>query len=388
MDIFFDTSGLPRKLASPGQAFYALRELADAGLVSVLIPEIVARERESQVAKGLKALEEHVSDVIVETVFHDEELCSGLHAAWKVLREDGGVSPKAERILQGFMNGLKAKVVKSDESDLASMWELYFSGSGPFSSMKNRKDIPDAFVYLCAKSMSLDETREMLHCVIHDGNLAKAVKAIPGCRVYSTLLDLMESKAGKKVLGKLPWEQAWALKVNEAIESAEKSAKGYTAKLSELVEEELPAWSLEDGLPGSGGTVMGGHAVEAGKYTIDWSAAESIGPGWVEIPFAGKVSAEYEYGIYPPDTFRLPSRVHIQQGDFEHDSVFDASCVVELSVNGRALLKFTEENIRDSKWDEASVEVEIDELEVSDAEDFDEEEEDYDWEPPESELFE
>lgn len=385
MKLFFDTSGIPRSLSKLGQAFESLQELVAAKLVHVHIPELVKRERQSQVSGELSATKKAVKDLLAGSGAANPALKEQYEQLTGVLEKEGSEDEQAEKLMQGFLQSIDANILSSDSGDLDDMWNLYFSGSGPFSEAKRRKDIPDAFVYLSAVTLVKQDDEQELHCIVADGNLAKAIGAIKGCTVHTSLKKFFEEDEGKGVLAQLAWDKEWEESKSVAIQGATASEAAYLQPLDEAVGEIIPDWSIDDGLPGSGGTVMGGYAVDTGNYQIDWDAAESLGPGWLSIPFSGTIECEYEYGVYGIEAFNLPSRIHVQFADMERDKISEANCVATMSLEGQLFLKFTKEQFDSKSWDSGTIEVELDNLQVSETEDF--EDDDYDWDPPGSEMF-
>jgi hypothetical protein len=50
--------------------------------------------------------------------------------------------------------------------------EDYFGGAGPFTSTKNRNDIPDSFIWQAV--CDLADNKERVHFIANDGELFKA----------------------------------------------------------------------------------------------------------------------------------------------------------------------------------------------------------------------
>ncbi|TDW52529.1 hypothetical protein EV144_1011220 [Flavobacterium sp. 270] len=87
---------------------------------------------------------------------------------------------------------------KFDKDDSEPVFEDYFLGNKPFSSLKNRNDIPDAFIYQTIKKIS---KKEKLYIVTNDIKFKESIEnSIPNTTVYLNFKNLYEDKIFKKVL--------------------------------------------------------------------------------------------------------------------------------------------------------------------------------------------
>ena len=102
--------------------------------------------------------------------------------------------------LQPFHSWLekcKADVLLISDTDAASVFDDYFAGNGAFASIKNRKDIPDAFILEGLRS--LKDVSENVVVVCDDGNLGRAVGESGVTKHFKHFDDLLKSDIVKDV---------------------------------------------------------------------------------------------------------------------------------------------------------------------------------------------
>ena len=71
------------------------------------------------------------------------------------------------------------------------MAEAYFSGTPPFSSIKQRSDFPDSFIYETARDLA--EKHEHLHVIVADNTLRTACDGINNVMTYASVEEFVGS---------------------------------------------------------------------------------------------------------------------------------------------------------------------------------------------------
>ncbi len=109
-------------------------------------------------------------------------------------------------------------VYRPREEHIWSTWSAYFHGENPFKGIKNRKDIPDAWIFECAKDALSDEVHKNIHnkfCIGGDTTLCDAFENL-GFKLI-TLLELVEMLE-KEEAGEI---QEPKIAISEKIENVE-----------------------------------------------------------------------------------------------------------------------------------------------------------------------
>lgn len=90
------------------------------------------------------------------------------------------------------------------EKHIWSTWKAYFNGQPPFKEIKNRKDIPDAWILECAKDALSDERNTSTYnkfCLVEDKELCLALNTLGFKEI--TVLELVK-RLEKEEAGVVP----------------------------------------------------------------------------------------------------------------------------------------------------------------------------------------
>jgi hypothetical protein len=94
--------------------------------------------------------------------------------------------------LFNFYNSSIFKIDPIEEADAINAFQNYFQGKGAFSQVKNREDLPDAFIYEVVRRLSSDGPIIVLS---DDSGLGNATARDFKAEVYKTFEDLFERNA-------------------------------------------------------------------------------------------------------------------------------------------------------------------------------------------------
>ena len=103
-------------------------------------------------------------------------------------------SPKAKTVAEaefgGWLNAVNATESKIILNDAQGAFNGYFDGAPPFKSIKNREDIPDAFIWQAV--MRLASEHKDLHFVVGDNTLRAAADDHEGITTYAKLDEFIQ----------------------------------------------------------------------------------------------------------------------------------------------------------------------------------------------------
>ena len=180
----------------------------------------------------------------------------------------------------------------------------YFSGAPPFSSRKQRKDLPDSFIWHTA--LDLVQEHGTLHIIVHDEGLHKATSDHENMVAYKTLEEFIQT---------LTCQQALEGLTNKII-----AANIERSKALLLTQHEVLTHSVEYGLVGA----LNGKSVshpsipddnneatiltvdKPDDLTFDFEDVEYYGDGELGIPFTARVECGLHYAIYKGDYYTMP----------------------------------------------------------------------------------
>lgn len=106
--------------------------------------------------------------------------------------------------IEQFIIENKIHVYKPKEKHIWTTWHAYFNGHDPFKQVKNRKDIPDAWILECARDALSDELHKNADnkfCIGEDNALCDALNKLDFDTI--TVLELVE-RLEKEEAGVVP----------------------------------------------------------------------------------------------------------------------------------------------------------------------------------------
>ncbi|MBU0606450.1 MAG: DUF4935 domain-containing protein [Armatimonadetes bacterium] len=327
--IFIDASVLPRPTRGPGP-LEVLRRLRVQGLATVHVSQVAAREWGGQIrdefmepAKSLRRFAQRWPGLIPDSQKLEEALAvldsrSEMDAAWQSTIEGLGLSVEplaadhAQRVLDG-----------------------YFEGAPPFAKPRARDDIPDAFIFECARDLLASDESD-LHCAVADKGLCKALRPLERARVYKSLSDLLKSEPIRTALMELDGQEKWVSiwdKREQWFPSFEAELRG---NLEGLLVDGLAGSSVEHpSIPDDEGRGLVVGVDNPDEVTLAWGDAESLGLGSVILPFEAQCDVELDFSVYRGDALDVPVGVWVStpEDPYAH-RYWDASGTVGIVVRG------------------------------------------------------
>ena len=351
--VFLDTSVLPRD-PNGNQDSRVLAELADAGIIEVHTSTIVVREWTTQ--RQIE-FEKKFNDAIgaVDSI-QRHPWASSMSGLDDIATSLAPMLAQAREIsktnCQDFFDRLGSHLLGIDPDAAENAFSSYFEGLPPFGSVKNRKDIPDAFIFESLQKLAGE--RPVL-AAIHDGRLADAANTIDNVTVFPDIKSLVaslqpqldEHKQFQSLLSFLKADQPTLL--GELQAQVEIQFDGMEISHSEIPEDNSSA------------TINGYYAIDDVEF--DWDKAEDYGTGWLSIPFEFTVELDLFFYVFRSDAFDVPEWVHVSIGDFENDHYFEAEGTKQFTFTGMLSAKFSDEEIEEESWPE---DFEVDDLEITD----------------------
>lgn len=192
MHVVIDTSVYradPKRIKT---GFQAITRLAAARRIQLHLPYYVRQEFLTQQAEHLSndynkiikaasavlriTAHQKTRDVIDQTLDQIKELANG--AVETALEE-----------LDSWIADTQTLTYELDSSHGGRVTEAYFKGEDPFSSPKQRKDFPDAFIYESIRDIV--SKHGAIHVIVADGNLKKSCDHLHDIQTYSDIEDFI-----------------------------------------------------------------------------------------------------------------------------------------------------------------------------------------------------
>jgi hypothetical protein len=194
LNIIIDSSILKKDKRLSSKNFNLLKKLSQLGFVKLHFPWIVYKEFTTgniadisiDINKALKSIRSLNLKGLGESE-HQELL--KISKSISFIKHQ--ITQSVEKVWQDYVFESKATVHTIKDTHGKSVMDSYFNGSKPFSSFKNRNDIPDAFIYESVTSIANSNDNAIFIC--NDKNLRESYTDFTNIKTYDSLEQFMES---------------------------------------------------------------------------------------------------------------------------------------------------------------------------------------------------
>lgn len=191
--VVIDTSILRQDPARRKASSKALEQLCRTNLVTLHLPEMVKREflthRIPELSASFGKVLGDLSKVKRLDLAAESELELSAMSE-RVAEMKGEYEDKVEAEFEEWLGVIGASQVVVAPDHTAKVLDGYFSGAPPFAKVKNRQDIPDAFILEAVRDVAAE--RGDVHVVAADGALSTACAEISGVVVHNSLDDFID----------------------------------------------------------------------------------------------------------------------------------------------------------------------------------------------------
>lgn len=318
--IILDSSVL-RSAGWRSAAIASLFELARNGQIEVIIPQMAYDERRTQwreeYSKKIKESIRQIKSARQDPLL-DKDVSDALDAAVAKLETIADAESTSIRLTEIYF-GNGAKVEATLPGDGSTVMASYLAGAPPFSDVKARKDIPDAYIYEAVKRHA--DEKYPANFVTGDENLAAAVREIPGITVFTDLSELMTGPVIVGALETVALSERWDEYFGEI------SDEWFEETAREFVEDHyigfLERIHIRDrSIPSDGHEASMNLFYDVEDFQT--SLVTHFGNGWVQIECEFECEVNLSFMVYKNDAFDLPDWVTVSYGDPEEDHYFDA----------------------------------------------------------------
>jgi hypothetical protein len=333
--VFIDTSSLPLHPKHVGVGFERLCQLVRDKVVRVYLSAVVVKEWQSHLVQDFENVVDETSKPFKKLLKHPwaQELPNKnlFQEAAELL---GSLNPSdiANRGFQDLLAQLQPNILQIGAHHGQSITDDYFSGAPPFQRVKNRDDIPDAFIYHSAKDL-VSQLGD-LYCVIADNNLRGKLAQIQNISVYSKLDDFVASELITSLVSKQLQEQNWRSYFLQLPSELSSQIKYLSSELHELLTDELAFSEISHPkIPDDNNMARVVFVDEPKNIEFDLTSIKDFGPGLITVPIVFDCDASIDFSVYRGEAYDVPEGVWVNYGDPELDHYFDAGGSVNLSVS-------------------------------------------------------
>jgi len=184
-----------------------VKEYGKNGFIQLYIPYVVFMESKTatviELQKSVKRSQSEIQSLSRKGL-HQEEKESIDNIEDSLTNLYDRIYSSVDNLWQEFVTESKAKLLGVNSQHTETILEAYFYGNPPFAEIKNRKDIPDAFIYYEVLDLAKENT---VYILTKDGNLSSFLGKNENVKVFSSFEDLFNDEELKRIPEKLQPER-------------------------------------------------------------------------------------------------------------------------------------------------------------------------------------
>jgi hypothetical protein len=355
--LVIDTNNLPQNIEKLSAAYTRLRALAEAGLVEVSISHVVSEEwRTQQKLRQIKQAQKgkEAIDVLISNAFvGDEQKAVQLRTTIVELEVmEGSAEERSYELLARLMEELGAIILPIADSHGKKVMEGYFNGDKPFSAIKARKDIPDAFVFEANKGLVEASQDDQVIGVTADKNLRENLASL-GMTCHESLDSFVQSPEVAEAVKDIALELKWHEQLENIVQRFINEPGEIEASLSEnsFIDAVAGSEVSHPSIPSDNQDAVVSMVDEAKNMDYQWDEADDYGPGVIRVPFTCETEILLYFYVFYADAYGLGPEISVQYTDPDSTHYFDAQAHATAEVTGFAVV-YTE------NWEEGPEHIE------------------------------
>ncbi|WP_131781165.1 PIN domain-containing protein [Legionella gresilensis] len=177
-------------------------------------------------SQKIKHLTKFLKDMRDQQIYHCRQNFFSqkliLEPLYAEFENEAYVRDKVEYLLQDFLKSNKIKIYPAKDEHIPSTWNGYFTGAPPFQKIKNKEDLPDAWVFEGAKNALNDPEHnafELKYCISTDGALSKYLSELGYTSIkLNELIEILRKEELEVVDEPVVQPQQQVILVNDEIE--------------------------------------------------------------------------------------------------------------------------------------------------------------------------
>jgi hypothetical protein len=267
-----------------------------------------------------------------------------------------GAEAASETEFAEWLNSVKAIEHKITVEDAQGAFDGSFNGEPPFKSIKNRQDIPDAFIWRAISNLA--KQHDTLHFVVADNMLRSAADDCENIITYAKLDEFIQNPKCQDALEEISANENGSANRARLLGRMPKIEKGLAEDFQSLMESALDSKEVQDHrIPDDNNEGMVTGVGEVSDVTFNFDDPEYYGEDDIGIPFDALVECTLNYAVYKADYYSLDEdKMDRMSIDERNRHYYDVDEDYSLRVTGVLTLKI----------DSALLEDELDDSELDD----------------------
>lgn len=334
--LVFDTNVLRSEPFYSRAEYDSLQTLVEYGHVEVYIPELVEQEYLHQLKDDFN---KHVESIkndcskLMRNYFSEKDDVNKINNLTDAIQVEGfeNIKSKFDKL---FFDDLSAKKLEIKHKHTKNVFNDYFSGLGVFASKKERKDIPDAFIFEAVKE--LKNKHNNVVGLIADKRFSKACSEI-NLITYEKIKDFLESDDIQEILANNSQKDfiAFIIQGNYPNINIGSELIDHLAG-KEITSKYIPSDNHD-------ATIM--SVGEVSDVKLNLSAFTHLGGGKLSVPFSCIVNVSIMFFVFKADYYAYDQQFN-SVGDW-NKHYFDVEEEGDVLVKGDLVLDFSDLDFTD-----------------------------------------
>jgi len=369
LHILIDTNILDEDPQRKSAAFQVVSRVGNAGELTVHIPQVVKLEflnhRENEYLKPLEKAESGFDKISKKPL--SESLKESLKKQKNAINNSiSDVKNWVHKEFEYWCAHIGAKIHQIGNHHSSNVFDSYFSGAPPFKAIKNRKDLPDAFIYESIKDVA-NEVNE-LNVIVADKKLQETCNTLDNVTTFESLDNFVKTKSFKEVVKDTVIEQNFDILIDELKKHSSQVEKDASDKIFDT----LAGYSFSDPIiPDDNNEATISMLDVPENAGLMWEEALYYGSGIVDIPFEFEMTTLVYYHIFKADWYIIDEEraKSISVSEYGNRHFFEAEEEFEVFVKGSIAisLDISKAETDDKFWEELpslinSMEIETSEI--------------------------
>lgn len=334
LHVLFDTSVLRQDPQRKSAAFQVISRIGNAGELIIHIPQVVKLEflshRENEYLKPLEKAESGFDKVSKKPL--SDSLKESLEQQGLVINESiSNVKKWVHQEFKYWCGHVGAEIYEIESHHSSNVFNSYFKGVLPFKSVKNRADLPDAFIFECVKDVA--RKVDKLKVIVNDKKLRETCDTLENITTFNSLDDFVKSEDFREVVK----DTVVTINFDTLVNELKKQVPNIESSASRKIFDSLVGYSFSDPIiPDDNNEATISMLDVPEDAGLIWGDAEYYGSGIVNIPFEFEMTTLAYYYIFKPDWYSMDENRADSIGISEYGNrhYFEAEEEFEVIVQG------------------------------------------------------
>lgn len=175
INIFLDTNVFRKDVTLNSAPMHALKNYSRASFIDVFASEISINEFRTQINHNLTEEIYNIQRSYSKILNYFPKKMKYDLFQWQINEKEEEIKSLYEAQWKSFLEELNLNILYFDFEDAKEVMRKYFAGELPYNSVKNRNDIPDAFIFLSL--LKIKNIKDDIIFISSDKNLIKHASA-------------------------------------------------------------------------------------------------------------------------------------------------------------------------------------------------------------------